>query len=227
MKRLYRIILLLLLISLTGCLMMGPSAETEGQGGSGSEIVGVVEYPDSSQSGTGKALAGAGVKFFPVIAGSVFLFPHSYIPSLTTPAVPRVYTGNDGSFRIAGVSTGTLMLEVGDGKGMGLVRTIVIDRDSSLVDVGTLIVQKTAGIRIAIDNSAPSNILVSLSLRGTRFIVQGSTAGTTVAFDNIPAGATYTMHVEILKPVAKAYDITSITLVPGVITSLSDKITGL
>jgi hypothetical protein len=202
-----------------GCVM-GPSEE---QGGSGSEIVGKAEYPDSGAlcKSSGSAITRA--LPIPVVLGNVFCYTRSFIPDTSwasTGAPPRAYTDSLGFFHLLDVPRGEVVVEANDGSGMGIVKTITIDRDSSLFDIGTLTVAKTGGISIQAHTQLAGRIRFYVSVMGTRCIVRGTLKDIDVILDNIPAGIPHTINIRVYEPVLFTKNIPNIAVPSGAIKVL-------
>jgi hypothetical protein len=89
----------------SGCVM-GPSEE---QGGSGSEIVGKAEYPDSGSlcKNSGSAITRA--LPVPVVLGNVFCYTRSFVPDTawaSAGALPKAYSDSLGFFHLLDVPRG-------------------------------------------------------------------------------------------------------------------------
>ena len=207
---------------IAGCSPFGP--QTSDTGGTGSEIVGKSEYPDST--GQPKALAvfstsaGAGL---PVILGRVFAYPRTFIPDTswaTTAAPPKAGTDDTGAFRILDAPRGTVVVEVNDGGGMGRAATIDVTQDSTVYDIGIIVVQRTGEIRIQAQTSLPGRVRFYVGVEGTRLIVRGSQTGVDVVLGDVPSGITHTVNIRVYEPVPMQVDFPNVTVSPGLATVL-------
>ena len=202
-----------------GCVMLGPSEE---QGGSGSEIVGKAEYSDSGAlcKSSGSAITRA--LPIPVVLGNVFCYTRSFIPdtSWVSGAPPRAYTDSMGFFHLLDVPRGEVVVEANDGNGMGIVKTITIDRDSSLFDIGTLTVAKTGGISIQAHTQLAGRIRFYVSVKGTRCIARGTAADVDIMLENIPVGIPDTINIRVYEPVRLELNIPDIEVPSGAIRVL-------
>jgi hypothetical protein len=202
---------LALAVVFSGCVM-GPSEE---QGGSGSEIVGKAEYPDSGSLYKKSGLAIARTIPIPVVLGNVFCYTRSFIPDTTwasNSALPRAYTDSLGIFHLLDVPRGEVVVEASDGNGMGFVKTIPIDRDSSLFDIGTLTVAPTGGVSIQAHTQLTGRIRFYVSIKGTRCIARGTAADVAITLANIPIGIPHTVNIRVYEPVKLELNFTDIVV---------------
>ncbi len=213
-------------LMLAGCFSTGP--EEQAGGGSGSEIVGTAQYEDSS--GQTKRLASAQrsarTAGLPVVLGGVFAYPKSFVPdtsAATTPLLPKVYTNSSGGFRVTGVGAGIYVLEVNDGSGKGVAKSVTIPADSTVVDAGTVVVQETGAIQLSVQFSVPGSALYYISLKGTRLVARGTSAGIDLTIGDVPSGVEHTVNVRVFSPssAAGSYDVATVTVSPGLTTILS------
>jgi hypothetical protein len=204
-----------------GCVPAGPQ---QAQGGTGSEIVGKAEYPDSTTLQKRFVLgAPAAAAAFPVVRGKVFVYTSSFIPDTswaTTGALPRVYSDSAGAFHVYDVPHGPVIVEVNDGSGRGAKDTITIDRDSTRYDIGVLDLGPTGGAKIQAQTSLPGKVRFYVSVRGTRLTVRGNQAGVDVMLSDIPAGTDYTVSIRVYEPVYLSLDIPNVSISAGVTTAL-------
>jgi hypothetical protein len=194
-----------------GCIAMGPSEE---QGGSGSEIVGNAEYGDSG----GVSKNSASALPIPMISGKVFCYTRTFIPDTSWAsigAVPRAYTDSSGIFHLLDVPRGEVVVEANDGKGMGYVKTITIDKDSSVFDIKTLTVQKTGGVSIQAHTQLPGRIRFYVSIQGTRGIARGTQADVDISLSDISIGIPYTINVRVFEPVKMEFNVPNIVVPAG------------
>jgi hypothetical protein len=207
-------------LAIAACTM-APS-QTSSTGGTGSEVTGVVKYPDSTVN-KAYALGKIGASG-PVSDAGVFLHPQSFLPDTGSSGAteqPLVRTMADGSFRISNVVPGTHVLYVRDGAGMAIAVPVVAPPESTTIDLGTIFVQPAAGVRIMYEGGSSNDILFYLSIRGTGFSMRGTERGVFVQIGDVPPGVTYSATIRIFRPVARGYDIGSITLQPGQVATLS------
>lgn len=205
-----------------GCYSTGPADDGYATGGSGTEVVGVAKYPEDT-TGQGSPKRGApadavvSTAGLPVALGKVFIYPKSFVPgpSLLSGATPRVHTDSTGAFRIADVPRGTLVLEVNDGSGMGIARKVVVDRDSTVIDVGTVVVKKTAALKLSIDTDIPGELLCYVGVKGTRLVSKVTDKGVDIRLGDIPTGVGHAVQITAVKPVEAHMSISVGSLVPG------------
>jgi hypothetical protein len=198
---------------------MAPS-QTSSTGGTGSEVTGVVKYPDSTVH---KASAKGGAMQAPVAGAGVFIHPQSYLPDTGSSAAtdqPVVHTDADGSFRISNVLPGAHFVYVSDGAGKSIAVPVVAPEDSTTIDLGKLLVEPASSVRIMYEGGTGNDILYYLSIRGTGLSVRGTERGLFAEIGDVPAGVTYTATVRVFKPFTKGYDIGSVSLQPGKIFTL-------
>ena len=224
LRRLVPLLALVFGLTFAGCFSTGP--EEQASGGSGGEIVGTAQHEDTTQ-GSPKRLASArSASGLPVVLGSVFAYPKSFLPdtsAATIAILPKVYTDSTGAFRVTGVGAGTYVLEVNDGSGKGVAKNVNIPADSTVVDVGTVVVKQTGAIQLSVQFSAPGSPLYYVSLKGTRLVARGTSAGIELTIDDIPSGVEHTVNVRVYSPseVAGSYDVATVTVSPGVTTALN------
>jgi hypothetical protein len=186
---------LVLSIWLLGCFGSGPTAAGDDPG-SGSEIVGKVEYGDTSaDSGMSKAAAGGGAAGIPVIGALIYLYPENFAVDPDKPLeeyVPEATTDPDGQFGIADVPVGTWVLEATDGKGKTVSRRVPVPGDGRRIDVGTLVLADPASLRLTLDAAAvPSDLVFTVYVLGTRAYASGGENGLSVDLAGIPTGVKY------------------------------------
>jgi hypothetical protein len=199
----------------TGCVPAGPQ---QAQGGTGSEIVGKAEYPESTA--LQKRFVSA---VLPVVLGRVFVYTNAFIPDTswaTTGALPRAYSDSTGAFQVYDVPRGPVVVEVNDGSGKGAKDTITVDRDSTRYNIGTLDLGPTGAAKIQAQTSLTGRVRFYVSIRGTRLTVRGNQAGIDVVLGDIPAGSDYTVSIRVYEPVYLALDIPNVTISPGATTAL-------
>ena len=202
---------------------MGPSDQPS-TGGTGSEIVGKAEYPDSGAAA--KCLAVRKISSLvklPVVFGNIFCYPRSFVPDtswVTSGAFPRTYTDSTGAFRILDAPPGEVVVQVNDGSGFGIAQTIMIDRDSTVYPIGVLTVQKTGAIAIQAHTQLPGRVRFYVSVRGTQLVVRGSQTDIDITLDRIPSGIPHTINVRVYEPMFLEFDINSVSVPIGGVTLL-------
>jgi hypothetical protein len=203
-----------------GCFSSGPSGQSA-SGGTGSEIVGKAEYPDTAavmyKDRSNRSLTSG--KSFPLVSGSIFVYPRSFVPDTSWAAVgaiPSAFTDDSGNFRAKDVPRGEVMVEASDGKGKGLVRSIVIDRDSTEYSVGVLPLMQNGAIKIQAHSLVPGRVRFYVSVRGTRLVARGNQSDVDVTLENVPVGISHTVTIRVFEPMHLEMDIPVDTLVSGV-----------
>lgn len=205
------------LILLVRCSTLAPN-DTSSIGGTGSEVVGVVESPDSS--GTAKVKIGS-FPFRPVIGGAVFINPRTYLaPTDKAKEQAVATTGNDGTFSIKNVEPGSHLLYVRDNQGNAVATLVSVSPGDEVVDLGKLTVRKTAGVSIAYNGTIPGDVLFYLDIRGTGLQLKCTSRDLDVTLDKIPTGIEHVISIRILKPVERGYDLAPMNLMPSVISKL-------
>lgn len=207
----------IVLAAITFCTALAPN-ETSSIGGTGSEVVGVVESPDSS--GTAKVKIGASPSI-PVIGGAVFINPRTYLaPTDQAQEKSITTTRNDGSFSIKNVQPGNHLLYVRDNAGNAVAALVSVSPDEEVVDLGKLTVRKTAGVSIAYNGTIPGDVLFYLDVRGTGLQLKCTSRDLDVTLDKIPTGIEHVISIRILKPIERGYDLAPMNLLPSVISKL-------
>jgi hypothetical protein len=207
------------------CTMMEPN-DSSSIGGTGSEVVGVVKYPDST--GAAKVKFGALPAFMPVENGSVFINFSNYLADTSKGTeVSATTTGADGFFKISNVLPGEHIVYVRDNGGNAVSATVNVPAESTTIDLGTLVVRKTAGVAIQYNGTAPGDVLFFIDVRGTGLQLRCTSRDLKVTLDKIPTGADvkYTITIRMFKPVVRGYDLPRINLLPDMIETL-ESITG-
>lgn len=224
MKRFLRIYLLITLVLgisiVTLCTMMPPN-EHSSTGGTGSEVVGVVNYPDS-----GSATAKRKSLPIPLIDGCVIMNPFDYLADTgNTSEEVKTYTDSDGSFLVESVLPGEHIVYIRDNKGYAIARRFTVREGQERVDLGVLHARKTAGVSVEYTGPNPGNVLFFIDVEGTNLQVKCSGGNVKATLEGIPIGTAYTVVVRMYRPVKKAYRFPSIELSAG-ITSVLEAITG-
>jgi hypothetical protein len=215
------ILAFLIFAIITGCTLSEPQTA---QGGTGSEIVGKAQEPDSS--GTSKACAIRATYArtgLPVIVGNVFAYPRLFIPDTawaTLGALPRVRTDDSGYFRIEDAPPGEVVVEANDGSGNGITHSVNVDKDSTTYDIGVLTVQKSGAIKLQATTSLPGNVRFYVGVRGTRLVVRGTQTGVDLVLDDVPSGSGYTVNIRVFEPVSLSADIPNVSVSAGLTTVL-------
>ena len=217
--RLFRMLLLILsgLIPLT-CTTIEPD-ETTSIGGTGSEVVGVVEYPDSGE--VEKVRAGLHNAPLPVIDGPVFINPENYLADTGSASEQAVaWTRNDGSFVIRNVKTGTHIIYIRDNGGKAIAHRVTVHENEARVDVGTLYAKPTSGVAIAYTGTTPGNVLFYIDIRGTGLQLRCASRDLQFTLDRIPVGTGYSVVIRLFKPLENGYEFSLENPIPGFITTL-------
>ncbi|NLD94613.1 MAG: hypothetical protein GX639_18305 [Fibrobacter sp.] len=224
MKKLFRQILSLVAlcsctIIVTGC-GFAPNDDRVSTGGTGSEVVGVVNYPDSSTAM--KKLFGT-KRVYPVMNAGVFIHPKLYYAeNESVKDIPVVYTEADGTFRIKNVLPGEHVVYIRDNAGKAVARKITVPDNGARVDCGTLIATPVASAQIQYQGTIPGNVLFYVSVRGTGITIKCTERNVYAVMDNIPLGLTdgYTITIRVLQPFNGGKDFTVPSLKIGDITTL-------
>ena len=199
-------------------------APSDNSGGTGSEIVGKTEYPDSSASPKKVVLPKlVTANGLPVIGGKVFVFSQAYIPDTswaTTGALPKVFTDTGGLFQLTDVPHGIVVVEANDGNDNGIVTTVNVDKDSTTYDAGVLVVRKTGSITIQAHTSLPGSIRFYVSIKGTRCVVRGTLADVTITLGDVPTGISQTVNIRVYEPIQLEKNITDVVIPSGGILAL-------
>lgn len=214
------VLLLSIVLFNSGCSF----APSDNSGGTGSEIVGKTEYPDSAaaqkKAALPKILAANGL---PVIGGKIFVYSQLFIPDTswaTLGALPKVFTDTAGMFRVEDVPHGVVVVEGNDGNGKGIVTTVNVDQDSTTYDAGVLYLQNTGAVTIQAHTSLPGSVRFYVSIKGTRCVVRGTSAGVDVMLGDIPTGISHTVNIRVYEPIKWQKDITGVVIPVGGIMAL-------
>ncbi len=226
MKKIITFLMFLTLIAgvflLSSCFSSAPS-QSSSVGGSGSEVVGVVNYPDSSNDSSG-ALKRR-LLTLPLANCNVFIHPANFLAEYGSKDTPETMTERDGFFRISNVRPGKHYVYIKDARGNGILREINVPADSIRIDLGQLLVQQTAGARIQYNGGAASdNVLFYVSVRGTGLTVACTGKGIYASIAGIPVDTEvdYMFTIRMKKPFEAGYDIKEIRLLPGLTVTLDD-----
>lgn len=196
-----------------GCIAMGPSDE----GGTGGEIVGKAEYPDSGvpkRFAIQKAVIATGL---PVISGSIFCYPRTFIPDTSWVSafpVPKAYTDDTGGFHIKDLPHVEVVVEASDNMGNGAVKSQIISKDS-VYNIGVLTLQKTGSVTIQGHTVLPGNVRFYVSVKGTRCIARGTQSDVDVTLTGIPSGISHTVNITVYEPIYLSLDIANVTVPAG------------
>jgi hypothetical protein len=208
-----------LLALIIQCMSMGPS-ETSSTGGTGSEVVGVVNYPDSSQ--VAKKMRAFGLKN-PMKFAGVYIRPRSFLADTgSTSDTPYGYTAEDGSFRISNVVPGEHLVYVNDGSGMAIASVVSVPQDSTTLDLGTLLAKKTSSVQVQYDGVTPGKVLFYISLRGTGMSIRCTERNMFAVLKNIPTGkdVSHKVTIRMFNPFSKGIDVDIPVLNPEQIFTL-------
>jgi hypothetical protein len=188
------------------CMSMGPS-ETSSTGGTGSEVVGVVNYPDSTQAAKKiRVLRGN----HPMKFAGVFIRPRSYLADTgSVKDVTNIFTDADGSFRISKVLPGEHLVYVDDGSGMAIASVINVPEDSTTINLGTLTAKKTASIQVQYDGATAGKVLFYVTLRGAGRTVRCTERNLFAVMKDIPTGdkVSHKITIRMYSPVVKGFDV--------------------
>jgi hypothetical protein len=219
MKFLKPVIIVSLLVSIFQCLSMGPS-ETSSRGGSGSEVVGVVNYPDSA--GAAKKMRILSGKY-PMKFAGVYIRPRSFLADTgLAQDTTSNYTAADGSFRISKVLPGEHLVYINDGAGMAIASVINVPQDSTTIDLGILSSKKTAAVQVQYDGVTPGKVLFYVTLRGAGITVRCTERNLFSVLGNIPTGdnITHKVTIRMYSPFVKGFDVDIPVLHPEQIFTL-------
>lgn len=216
--RLFPVLALAVLVS---CFGTAPS-QSSSIGGSGSEVVGVVKYPDSSTSNE-KSLA-RGLSGLPLSGCNVFIHPTTFLADYGVDDIPVTKTENDGFFRISKIRPGKHFVYIKDSAGNGVLRQITISDDSITINLGHLLAEKTAGAQIQYNGTASGDVFFYVSVRGTGLTVLCTDRGVFARLTEIcvDPDVDYMFTIRMEKPFNTGYDIDKIRLQPGKIITLND-----
>lgn len=218
--KLLKYVLIVLLTGITlQCLSMGPS-ETSSTGGTGSEVVGVVNYPDSSQAATKMkmVIGGHSMKF-----AGVYIRPRSYLADTgSVKDVTDIFTAADGSFRISKVLPGEHLVYIDDGAGMAIASVINVPQDSTTIDLGTLTAKKTVSVQVQYDGATAGKVLFYMTLRGAGRTVRCTERNMFAVMKNIPTGdlVSHKITIRMYSPFIKGFDVDIPVLDPDQIFTL-------
>ncbi|MBN1759506.1 MAG: hypothetical protein JW863_14350 [Chitinispirillaceae bacterium] len=200
------------------CTTIEPE-ETSSIGGTGSEVVGVVEYPDSSE--TSKIRAGLEHSALPVIDGPVFINPENYLADTGNAEEEAVaWTEDDGSFVIRNVKAGTHIIYIRDNDGKAIAHRVTVHENEPRVDVGTLFAKPTAGVAIAYTGSTPGDVLFYIDIRGTGLQLRCASRNLQFTLDRIPVGTDYSVVIRLFKPLKNGYEFSLENPIPGIVSTL-------
>jgi len=221
---------LLLAAAIAACMLVpecmivssGESSTTENTpstGGTGSEVVGVVEYPDDN--GAAKTIRTGGMHVLPVVGGGVFINWRRFLPDTAGAGeTPYTFTDSSGAFRIRYARPGEQMVYIRDGGGNSVARTFMVPDDGATVDLGTLRARKSAGVAVQYSGKTPGDVLFILNVLGTGMQVRCESRNLQVTLGGIPTGADQIIYVRLFKPVKKKYEFKPISLSPGAVATL-------
>jgi hypothetical protein len=217
---------ILLLIAVYGCALVftgcgfAPNDDKVSTGGTGSEVVGVVNYADSSTAM--KKLFGS-KPIFPVMNAGVFIHPKQYYAENENVAdIPVAYTTADGSFRIQNVLPGEHIVYIRDNTGKAVAHKITVPDNGARVNCDTLYATPVASAQIQYEGIIPGNVLFYVSVRGTGITIKCTERNVYAVMNSIPVGLTdgYTITIRVLQPFKNGKDITIPRLEFGKINTL-------
>ncbi|MBN1575248.1 MAG: hypothetical protein JW913_01755 [Chitinispirillaceae bacterium] len=206
------------------CMIVGSqeSAATESTpstGGTGSEVVGVVDYPESG--GAAKTIRTGGTRFLPVAGGSVFINWRRFLPDTAEAGEePFTFTDSSGAFRIRYALPGEQMIYIRDNGGNSVAHAFIVPDGGSPVSLGTLHARKSAGVSLQYNGKTPGDPLFVINVLGTGMQIRCTDRDQRITFDRIPTGVEQILYVRIYRPVNKKYELKPIDLQPGVISTL-------
>lgn len=214
-----RVLYFLLLIQLF--VACESTSTAEGDGGSGSEIVGDVAYEEGDS--TGRAFGP------PVVNGKIFIFKTDYEANTSTKYedyIPDARTNTNGNFIVGPKKPGKYLIEANDDYGKAAIQYVTVTGAEDTIDLNeTMIVKPTTTLKYSID----SDLIIPgitcsyvVYLLGTRIYAKGNETNLLEAeLTNIPYG-TYSIKVVLtlngLKH-EKVYN--NISFAPDVITEFT------
>lgn len=195
----------LLAVFFLSCTPIAPN-DTVSTGGTGSEVVGVVNSPDTTESLKKSADFSL---LLPLAGGNVFIHPESYYAADDkVEDVPVTYTETNGHFRIRNVLPGEHVVYIRDNNGNAIAHKVSVPQRDTVIDIGVIQAKKTAHAQIQYQGVKSGNVLFYISVRGT-----GITAGCTgrniyAHLDKIPTGLdSYTVTIRMVEPFSGGKDI--------------------
>jgi hypothetical protein len=201
------------------CMSMGTS-ENNSIGGTGSEVVGVVNYPDSSQAAKKiKIMFGN----HPMKFAGVYIHPRSYLADTgSVKDTTKTVTAADGSFRLSNVLPGEHLVYIDDGAGMAIASIVNVPEDSTTIDLGTLTAKKTSSIQVQYDGATPGKVLFYMTLRGAGITVRCTERNMFAIMKNIPTGDNvfHKVTIRMYSPFVKGFDVDIPVLEPDKIFTL-------
>ncbi len=201
------------------CMSMGPSDDNS-FGGTGSEVVGVVNYPDSSQAAKKMKLVSGS---HPMKFAGVYIHPRSYLADTgSVKDVTKIFTAADGSFRISKVLPGEHLVYVDDGAGMAIASVINVPEDSTTINLGTLFARKTASVQVQYDGVTAGKVLFYVTLRGAGKTVRCTERNFFAVMKDIPTGdkVSHKVTIRMYSPLVKGFDVDIPALDPDQIFTL-------
>lgn len=214
-----------LLAAALHCAMVSPN-ESSSIGGTGSEVVGVVEYPDSSAAA--KRSHQFSKQGFALAGGSVFINPRGYLAKPSGASEERNTTTNDsGFFRIKNVQGGEHFIYIRDSRGNSVAHVVSVPDEPRTIHIGKLIARENSGVSIAYTGPAPDKVLFYIDVEGTNIQLKCERRNVSFTLDGIPTGEDikHTIIIRMYQPVERSYEFPAINLLPGVIEILQS-ITG-
>jgi len=218
---LFRYLLVILCgLTIAGC---NSSSSASNSGGSGSEIVGIVEQPSSHT--THKASTFFNVFGLPAIGAYIYIYPDTLDPVIgqqPVDYVPAAKTDSSGKFSIANVMPGTWILEASDGT-HSVAERVEVNRSGDQIDVGTLILETTGQLKITVNTGISSalDLHYYVFIQGTRIYGEGDNDKLTLHLNDIPSGTDFSVKIQMTEPLPWSYTFTDIKLNPGELDSLT------
>ena len=205
-----------------GCTTMAPSSDSSSRGGTGSEVVGVVEYPDDTAAA--KRDCGQSALFGrPLVAGTVFINPRMFLSDMNGGGERSdTVTDNNGVFRITRVVPGEHLIYIRDNEGNAVGHIVTVPEKPSVINIGTLYARKTSGVAIKYAGTVPGDVKFYVDVRGTGLQLSCNSRNLQVTLDRIPTGVdlSHIITIRMVRPLKKGYDCDPVLLVPGVVSVL-------
>lgn len=219
-----KFLLPILLLILIGCMSSSNESASNGEGGSGSEIVGDVSYAEGDS--TESRAAG-----WPVKLGSVFIFHSKYEARTDIPynsILPAALTDNNGNFKLTNVKQGIYYIEANDNHGKAVTKKITVSTNDDSYNEGNFIVKKTSSLNCSITlDSSKVPILMeakyTVFILGTRIYAKGDANKLNFSLEDIPYG-TYTVRFKMSYsgvPLGEPKDIENVKFEPEIAENIT------